>query len=215
MHLQGAWAAGCAALVGGCSAAGTAKPQPPPFHHPLWGGRAGIRQWRDFLGTERGRSGGNSQCGSWDELVERRLSMDPPFFLFVCFKDYCITRETRQTSRRGLAKAPSSGCIWTRGTGRSPSSKTASASVRARVGRGTGRGSGAALAELGVRLQQSCGGKAGEIEDQGMRRVGGRLRLLFNRLGFPKAVFQAFSSSSVVNRFRVAGRSEITSSKLM
>lgn len=48
-----------------------------------------------------------------------------------------------------------------------------------------------------------------------MKRVGGRLNLVFNRLGFQKSVFQALSNSSVVNMIRVAGRSEVTSSKLM
>lgn len=61
---------------------------------------------------------------SWGESVEHRL---PAEWKVYCFKDYCITRVTRQTSPRGLARAPSSGCIWTRGTEHSRSSKTASA----------------------------------------------------------------------------------------
>ncbi|XP_069665738.1 SPRY domain-containing SOCS box protein 3-like, partial [Haliaeetus albicilla] len=42
-------------------------------------------------------------------------------------QDSCITKETKPTSLRGLAKAPSLGCIWTRGTGHSRSSKNTSA----------------------------------------------------------------------------------------
>ena len=139
----------------------------------------------------------------------------------VCFKDYCITRETKQTSLRGLAKAPSSGCIWTRGMGHSRSSKTASASVRARAAAAACRQRDweGGAAQLWLNPESACSRAAGEnpgkVEDQGVKRVGGRLRLLFNRQGFQKAVFQAFSDSLVVNRFRVAGRSEIPSSKLM
>lgn len=101
---------------------GTVKPQLSHFQQPLWDGRAGIRQCRDVSGTERGcTSSVRVGMNSWSAGFPQNA------IFWVCFQDCCITRETKQTSPQGLAKAPLLGCIWTRGTGRSRSSRTASA----------------------------------------------------------------------------------------
>lgn len=126
---QGAGIAGCRSLMGGLVPCA-----PVSLNLNLClsvtsrvGGQGSDTKGFGFFGC----ISGNSQCGRWDEFVERGLSADCQW---LCFKDSCITRETKQTSPRALAKAPSSGCTWTRGTGPSHSSKTASALVRRRAG---------------------------------------------------------------------------------
>lgn len=162
MTSQGAGIAGCRSLMGGL------VPCAPVLlnlnlHLSVTRSRVG-GQGSDTEGFSFGCVSGNLQCGCWDEFVERGLSADGQW---LCFKDSCITRETKQTSLRALAKAPSSGCTWTRGTGPSRSSKTAGASVRRRAGTTAWR-------------QRD--------RERGSSRTG-RFQLLFGQIGISKGCF--------------------------